>query len=116
MQNAMSHSVKSKTLADFSVSFDTAKFQKHMEELAGRCKDLKRILNSGGMLSEGASLPATSTVIGARDPDRPIFGRQWVRGRFVRGGANIKSRTASNRRGVRHWTHDPVLFKPWWTE
>lgn len=115
LTNIMANLTKSKSLADLEVVYDN-QITDVLSEMSQRCKDLRRVLNSGGVLNEGSSLMPQSTVKGSRDIDRPLFGRGWVRLQHHRGGANVKSPSVSGRRGYRHFTHDAILFKPWWNE
>lgn len=104
INNVLSNAVKSKTLADLSVSYDTGRLTSKLADLEKCISETRRILNSNGTLSEGASLPATSTVKGAKDIDRPPFGREWASVSGVRSGANSRSLSISGRRVRRHWS------------
>jgi len=113
LNNAIAVLAKSKRLADLEIVYDSGA-KDYLKELAATCGQLKAVLNSGGLISEGASLPMTTAIKGARDLDRPTFGRDWIRLSQIRGGANTRSTTLSGRRAKRHWTGDPIPFTPWW--
>jgi hypothetical protein len=115
LNNIMANLTKSKQLADLEVVYDN-KISDLLGEMHQRCRDLRRVLNSGGTISEGSSLMPQSAVKGIRDIDRPLFGRSWIRLQNRRGGANVKTPSISARRGYRHFTSDAILFKPWWNE
>jgi hypothetical protein len=112
LTNAIATIARSKRLADLEVVYDSGA-KDHLKDLSARCSELRRLLNAGGRLSEGASLPLVTAVKGSKDLDRPTFGRDWLNLANMRGGANTKSVTGT-RRAKRHWAIDPTLFKPWW--
>jgi hypothetical protein len=109
ISNATSSNIKSKTLGDLEVEYDSSVFSV-ISELKDMCKEWKRVLNSGGKISEGSSLMPVTGTKGSARIDRPLFGRDWIKLSNTRGGANSKSRIGD--RGVRHWSTDAVQIGP----
>jgi hypothetical protein len=104
LNNVLATVAKSKTLADLQVVYDTGAKDK-LKELSARCSELRRLLNAGGTLSEGSSLPMQATIRGINDVDRPTFGRDWDKVEGTRGGANSRA-TFGGRRAKRYWSTD----------
>jgi hypothetical protein len=100
--NASNTSVKSKKLADLEVEYDNSIGSK-LEELMSKCAEWRKILNSGGLLTPGTSLPLTQGIKGYGLTDYPNFGRDWVQLPNVRGGANKKTKFKGSTRHKSHW-------------
>lgn len=107
--------LKSKTLADLSVSYDTNGIRDMLGKIQGCLEKWMPQLTSGGG-ARAASQPVM-VVKGAFDPDRPAVGRLWEseNNGFVIGSptpaANIKLRNQNQRRYLK--THYP-RGKRWW--
>lgn len=86
--NVVNNMVKEKTLADLSVKYDLNHTDK-INDLQRCIDEMLPIVESGGLLGPGTSLPVQSITPGSNHPDRPDFGRGYSVG--SRGGANTKA-------------------------
>ena len=113
--NLMNIMLKSKTLADLSVQYDTNGIRNMLDKLNDCMNKWAPQLMSGGFAR--GSKQASMVVKGELDPDRPITGRMWespVNGSFTNNGipmANTKAVRAGQRRYLNvYWPRT----KRWW--
>lgn len=96
MTNLVSNMVKKKQLADLTVEYDLSWGAK-IDDLQDCIDELTPILQAGGNISPGSSLPLSTTIKGLNHPDYPEFGRGFVAGE--RGGGNTHVyKTQGNRK------------------
>lgn len=116
IQNTSSNKLKSKTLADLSVDYDTSGGNDMLDRLRGCLDKWFPQLTSGG--GANAAKRPGYFVKGGNDPDRPVVSRMWEstdNGSLSRRipAANTKSYPSQNsRRKVR--TFNPRNSKRWW--
>jgi len=104
LQNTISVLPKKKKLDQLEVQWDTESYQSFINDMREACLRWKRVLASGGELSEHTSLKPRFGIKGRQHADRPAFGRSWNNsGR----GANSRTYTKeANRRVVHSWEDD----------
>lgn len=109
VQNTGNQLLKSKTLADLSVSYDTTGVNKMLDKLRSCVERWEpQLLAAGG--AKSMAQPAY-VVKGELDPDRPMVSRMWsptdgISGRIP--AANTRELPLGTRRSLRH-------FRPkWW--
>ena len=101
LSNSLGPSAKKKRLADFSIDYGSGDIKAFMDDLTKECQGWEEVLNSGGWISRGSSLPGAMAIRGAYDPDAPPIGRRMLR------NGNIPAMNTKVQRPTRtsRWKH-----------
>lgn len=75
LSNSLGPTAKKKRLADFSVDYGEGHMTDFMNDLKKCCEEWELVLNAGGYIVKGGSLPATSAIKGSMHPDYTRAGR-----------------------------------------
>lgn len=76
--NSLGSTAKKKRLADFSVEYGDSGIGGFMDKLCKECHELEMILNSGGALSRGSSVPMNVAQKSVYWFDQPDIGRRFT--------------------------------------
>lgn len=78
LSNSLGPAAKSKRLADFSVTYGDGALKEFMDDLKNECAEWERVIQTGGFISKGSSLPMRVTSKGIYNPDIPHMGRRML--------------------------------------
>lgn len=117
LNNLNNLSLRSKTLGDLRVEYDTNGIRDAIHKVE-ECREkwVEQIMAGG--YARSAKTPA-GVVKGEMDPDRPLVSRSWQStdaGGISRRipAANTRASSSSSRRYLRTWDSKPSYKKKWW--
>jgi len=76
LSNSLGPTAKRKRLADFSVDYGEGSLAEFIKDLRKECEDWENVLQAGGFITKGGSLPPQFSQRGVDHGDHPSIGRR----------------------------------------